>query len=104
LASSTRITKINLLSNNIQKTLETFDKYPWWSILNHGGLLIAPARLGEFFVENLGDLPPHVSDRIRKDLDLFNPKDAETLSNLLDTVLERVLGLTAVSWRKGYLS
>lgn len=85
----------------MQKTLETVDKYPWWSILNHGGLLIAPARLGEFFVENVGDLPRYVSDRLRKDLDLFNPQNSETFSNLLDTVLERVLGLTAVYWRKG---
>jgi hypothetical protein len=67
----------------MQKTLETVDKYPWWSILNHGGLLIAPARLGEFFVENLGDLPRYVSDRLRKDLDLFNPQHTESFSNLL---------------------
>lgn len=85
----------------MQKNLETVDKYAWWSILNHGGLLIAPARLGEFFVEDVDDLPRYVSDRLRKDLDLFNPQNSETFSNLLDTVLERVLGLTAVYWRKG---
>ncbi|MCA6602823.1 MAG: hypothetical protein IM537_22055, partial [Pseudanabaena sp. M57BS1SP1A06MG] len=43
----------------------------------------------------------YVSDRLRRDLDLLSPKDGESLSNLLDTVLEQVLGLSAQYWRKG---
>ncbi|PZU91794.1 MAG: hypothetical protein DCE90_19395 [Pseudanabaena sp.] len=85
----------------MQKTIATVDKYAWWSVLNHGGLLIAPAKLGEFFVDDLRNLSSYVSDRLRRDLDLFSPKDGESLSNLLDTVLEQVLGLSAQYWRKG---
>ena len=33
--------------------LETVDKYSWWAALNHGGLLIAPARLSEFLLVSL---------------------------------------------------
>lgn len=85
----------------MQKTIATVDKYAWWSVLSHGGLLIAPAKLGEFFVEDLSNLSGYVRDRLRRDLDLFSPKDGESLSNLLDTVLEQVLGLSAQYWRKG---
>lgn len=85
----------------MQKTLEIVDKYTWWAALNHGGLLIAPAKLAEFFIENIQNLPPYIVDHLRRDLDLFNPKDTESFSNLLDTVLERILGLTANYWRKG---
>ena len=85
----------------MQKTIATIDKYAWWSVLSHGGLLIAPAKLGEFFVEDLSNLSGYVRDRLRRDLDLFSPKDGESLSNLLDIVLEQVLGLSAQYWRKG---
>jgi len=85
----------------MQKTIATIDKYAWWSVLSHGGLLIAPAKLGEFFVDDLRNLSSYVSDRLRRDLDLLSPKDGASLSNLLDTVLEQVLGLSAAYWRKG---
>lgn len=85
----------------MQKTIVTIDKYAWWSVLSHGGLLIAPAKLGEFFVDDLRNLSSYVSDRLRRDLDLLSPKDGASLSNLLDTVLEQVLGLSAAYWRKG---
>ena len=85
----------------MQKVLGTVDKYAWWSALNHGGLLIAPTKLGEFFVEELTNLPRYQIDHLRRDLDLFATGEANSLGALLDTVLEGILGLSGSDWQKG---
>ena len=62
----------------------------WWASLKHGGMLIAPARLVEFFAPDCELLPRHVADRLRRDLSRVRNGDADHLGVLLDTVLEDV--------------
>ncbi|WLT40632.1 hypothetical protein NON20_25705 (plasmid) [Synechocystis sp. B12] len=64
-------------------------------------LLIAPAKLSEFFVGELDNLPRYHIDRLRGNLDLLAMGEAEVLGSLLDTVLEGVLGLAGDGWQKG---
>ncbi len=81
---------------------QVVDRYAWWASLKHGGLLIAPSRLSEFFVEECEPLPGYVEDRLRRDITRY--KDANNRKNLpqlLDTVLEDVLKLSKDSWIKG---
>jgi len=82
-------------------TLETVDKYSWWATLNHGGLLIAPARLSEFFVEEIPALPRYLEDRLRRAVDLARSGEDKSLTTILDTVLESILGLSKDFWQKG---
>ena len=42
--------------------------FAWWASLNHGGLLIAPAKLAEQFPPQLDALAPALADRLRRDL------------------------------------
>ncbi|WP_448604376.1 Eco57I restriction-modification methylase domain-containing protein [Thermoleptolyngbya sp.] len=80
----------------------TLDPTDWWTSLKHGGLLIAPAKLTEFFVpERLPPLPFGVGDRLQSDIQRLRNGDEAHLSKLLDTVLEEVLGLPAGEWLKG---
>jgi hypothetical protein len=41
---------------------EPLDQYGWWSELKHGGLLIAPARLADYFPETLPRLPDYLAE------------------------------------------
>jgi len=59
----------------------------WWASLKHGGMLIAPARLVEFFAPDCAPLPRHLADRLRRDLSRVRSGDADHLGVLLDTVL-----------------
>jgi hypothetical protein len=72
----------------------------WWAALRHGGCLIAPSRLGEFFDLTLDPLPRHLADQLRRELTRFQHASGGDLGNLLDTVLEQVLGLQASQWAK----
>lgn len=73
----------------------------WWASLKHGGLLIAPSKLSEFFVaESLSPLPRFIEDRLRRDVTRLQNGEDDHLSTFLDTVLEEVLGLTG-DWQKG---
>ncbi|MFZ4739417.1 MAG: Eco57I restriction-modification methylase domain-containing protein, partial [Bradymonadia bacterium] len=67
----------------------------WWSSLSHGGLLLAPERVAEYFGDALPPLSGYVADRLRRDLDRGN------LGELLDTVLQDVIGLPGPQWLKG---
>ncbi len=67
-------------------------KRDWWSSLNHGGLLIAPARLDEFFGEPLDPLPWKLEERLRRDTTRVK-EDEKHISALLDTVFSDILGL-----------
>jgi hypothetical protein len=73
----------------------------WWSSLTHGGLLIAPARLAEYFHESPTALSAHLTDRLRRDLLRAGSGDGTQFSAFIDTVLEDVLGLKASWWTKG---
>jgi len=76
----------------------------WWAALRHGGLLIAPSRLEEFFPEDPKLLPDYLADRLRRDLTRFEAEVAGSEHALLTTVLVHVceLGETAQSyWERG---
>ncbi|MBE0541980.1 MAG: hypothetical protein IH623_11380 [Verrucomicrobia bacterium] len=72
----------------------------WWAALRHGGCLIAPSRLGEFFEQSLEPLPRHLADQLRRDLTSFQHADGGDLGGLLDSVLEQILGLAPSQWAK----
>jgi hypothetical protein len=77
------------------------NQYSWWSRLNHGGLLISPARLAHYFSTQTPDLSSYWSDRLRTAVQ--SQQNAEKLGAepvLLDTVLEGVLRLPALEWKK----
>ena len=80
---------------------QSIDKYTWWASLKHGGLLISPSRLSEFFVEEIQPLPQYVEDRLRQSVVQLPNGERESLSYLLDTVLEDVLQLDKDYWQKG---
>lgn len=72
---------------------------PWWASLNHGGLLIAPAQVAEFFSEPLDPLPPSTAPALRRHVQMMAAGTGE-LGAFLDTVLEGLLGLERGSWQK----
>ncbi|RME52741.1 MAG: hypothetical protein D6795_06335, partial [Deltaproteobacteria bacterium] len=64
-------------------------------------MLIAPARLAEYFPLECPPLPRHLADRLRRDLLRSQTRGSGHLAALLDTVLEEVLGLDRVRWLEG---
>ena len=77
------------------------DRYPWWAALKHGGMLIAPAKLADFFPEKAELLSRFLADRLRRNVTQLAEGDDESIPALLDTVLEEILGLKREGWRKG---
>ena len=77
------------------------DALAWWAALTHGGMLIAPARIAQYFRTPPEPLPAYLADRLRRDLLRATGRDASHLSALLDTVLEDILGLKASLWTRG---
>ena len=73
----------------------------WWASLNHGGLLIAPNKVQEVFGANPGGLSSWRIERLRRELTRFDGS-GETLSRLLDFVLEDLSGLTEPEWQKAH--
>lgn len=71
----------------------------WWDSLHHEGLLIAPGKLVEYFGAELEPLERSVVDRLRRDLTRV-VDDESHLGAFLDTVLEDLLGLDRLRWRK----
>ncbi len=65
----------------------------WWGSLRHGGLLIAPSRLTEFFPTEAPPIPAYLEERLRRDLIRFETRQHNADIALLDTVLEQVIGL-----------
>lgn len=74
----------------------------WWASLQHGGLLIAPSKLAEFYPEPAWPLSGGTVDRLRRDVIRAQGGDRKAL---LDTVLELVVDLSAPDvggrWLKG---
>jgi hypothetical protein len=87
---------IAIIENNKSK-----ERYSWWASLKHGGLLIAPSKLEEFFPEDIASLKGYIADHLRRDVVRVLDGDDKHLSALLDTVLEEVLGLSKENWSKG---
>lgn len=73
----------------------------WWASLTHGGMLIAPARISEYFPDAPPPLAGYQADRLRRDLLRATSREGDDVSRLLDTVLEDVLGLKASHWTRG---
>lgn len=71
----------------------------FWASLNHGGLLIAPAQLTEYFPIIPAPLPVWQADKLRRVLTAFDGSN-ERLTELLDHVLEDLSGLPAIEWHK----
>ena len=76
------------------------EQYDWWTSLKHGGLLIAPGKLDQYFPAAAEPLPRRHAEQLRRDLTRFVPGDSQSLSYLLDTVLQEVLGLDRRLWFK----
>jgi len=76
------------------------EQFPWWASLKHGGLLIAPSRLREFFSEEPQPIPRHKADRLRREITRLE-SPGQDITPFLDYVLEQVLGLNHGQWLKG---
>jgi hypothetical protein len=72
----------------------------WWVSLNHGGLLIAPNRLPEYFGAPLPPLRRDQSERLRRELVRMRDDDTH-LPDFLNYLFEQLLGLDSGSWLKG---
>lgn len=86
-------------------------KHAWWSELRHGGLLISPAVLDEYFPEEPLAPSPFAYNRLRdrynsfaawllKHTDLAHG-EVQSLHTWLDNVLEDFLGHDKARWLKG---
>jgi hypothetical protein len=77
------------------------ERYAWWASLNHGGMLIAPSKLAGRFAESIEPLPEWRASRLRRDVLRARDGNSESVSSLLDTILEDIVGLHQVRWVKG---
>ncbi len=84
----------------MQRT-EAPEQYGWWSDLKHGGLLIAPARLADYFPETLPPLSDYLAEKLRTAVQRMQDGQSNALTGLLDTVLEDLLKLDPQYWHKG---
>jgi hypothetical protein len=76
--------------------------YFWWSALRHGGCLIAPSRLEEFFPSHAEPLSAWASDRLRRAFARFDVEnDKAALNQFLDVALADLLGLPPQEWTAG---
>jgi len=76
----------------------------WWASLRHGGLLIGPSRLVQYFPTAASPLPFYTADNLRRALARPDAGDAKAENALLDVVLEKVIGLGPSSggkWKAG---
>jgi hypothetical protein len=81
--------------------IDPLNQFTWWSSLKHGGLLIAPGRLAHYFSTDKPRLSTYWAGRLRSAVQA--QQDAEKLgaqAALLDTVLEGILQLPALEWKK----
>lgn len=70
-----------------------------WAALNHSGLLISTAKLVEYFPSTLPALPDWQAEKLRRALTAFDGSN-ESLSPLLDFILQDFTGLSAEEWQK----
>ena len=84
----------------MQRT-DALEQYGWWSELKHGGLLIAPARLADYFPEILPPLSDYLAEKLRTAVQRMQDGQSNALTGLLDTVLEDLVKLDPQYWHKG---
>ncbi len=70
-----------------------------WTQLKHGGLLISPSKLDEFFPQPAAKMSDYQAERLRRALTAFDGSN-ETLSSMLDYILQDLSGLPAEEWQK----
>jgi len=81
---------------------DPLNQYSWWSSLKHGGMLISPARLTNYFPAARPQIPRYLADRLRSAVQSQqNSESGKLQPTLLGTVLEDILGLKADQWAKG---
>jgi len=70
-----------------------------WAQLKHGGLLISPAKLEEFFPDSAPAMSDFQAEQLRRALTAFDGS-SESLGSLLDYILQDLSGLPAEEWQK----
>ncbi len=70
-----------------------------WAQLRHGGLLISPAKLDEYFSDPATGMSEYQAEKLRRALTAFDGTP-ESLGNLLDYILQELSGLPAEEWLK----
>jgi hypothetical protein len=70
-----------------------------WTQLKHGGLLLSPAKLDEFFPAAAPVMSEFATEKLRRALTAFDGSK-ESLSSLLDYILQDLSGLPADEWQK----
>ncbi len=70
-----------------------------WAQLKHGGLLISPSKLDEFFPHAAAEMSDYQAEKLRRALTAFDGSN-ESLSSLLDYILQDLSGLPADEWQK----
>jgi hypothetical protein len=76
----------------------------WWNSLKHGGMLIAPSRLDEYFPGSPQPLGSWIADNLRRDITNLKRGKTETETALINTVLKRVCELDDINlgiWSSG---
>jgi hypothetical protein len=80
---------------------DPLNQYTWSSSLKHGGMLIAPSRLANYFSSERPEIWPYWADRLRSAVQTQQDSESgKPQAVLLDTVLENILGLKAEQWAK----
>ncbi|MEI8189579.1 MAG: hypothetical protein WCI75_07670, partial [candidate division NC10 bacterium] len=87
-------------------TTPTQSAHAWWADLRHGGLLLSPVVLAEWYPDGPPALEERRYRRLRDRYAAFAAKtvdghDGPALSDWLDALLEEFLGHTSDRWRKG---
>lgn len=70
-----------------------------WAQLKHGGLLVSPAKLDKYFPAAAPLMSNYEAEKLRRALTAFDGNN-ESLSNLLDYILQDFTGLPADEWQK----
>lgn len=70
-----------------------------WAQLKHGGLLISPAKLDEFFPVAAPTMAGYEAEKLRRAVTAFDGSN-ESLGRLLNYILQDLTGLPAEEWQK----
>jgi hypothetical protein len=84
--------------------MRTDSNNTWWSSLRHGGMLIAPSRLDEYFPGSPQPLGSWIADNLRRDITNLKRGKTETETALINTVLKRVCEINDIDlgiWSSG---
>ena len=77
------------------------DNHSWWASLKHGGLLITPGRLSEYFEASPEPLSQYTEERLRRDVFALQGNTHDSMNRFLDTLLQQVLEYPKGDWIAG---